>query len=52
MEHSEPMPMIKPYEALSQKFLSTFEQIYRANANVQDEMNKYNKEAEDILNNK
>ncbi|PZE22325.1 sugar ABC transporter substrate-binding protein [Paenibacillus xerothermodurans] len=46
---SEPMPLIKPFEEIAQSYLKSFENIYRANANVQTEMDAFNKKAEQIL---
>jgi multiple sugar transport system substrate-binding protein len=47
---TEPMPLIKPFEEIAQNYLASFEKIYRSNANVQQEMDAFNKKAEQILN--
>ncbi|TCZ75797.1 extracellular solute-binding protein [Paenibacillus albiflavus] len=44
-----PMPLIKPFEEIAQNFLSSFERVYRSNADVQKEMDDFNKKAEEIL---
>jgi multiple sugar transport system substrate-binding protein len=49
LEHAKPMPMIKQFEEIAQTYLKSFEKIYRSNADVQKEMNEFNKKAEDIL---
>ncbi|GAA3403251.1 sugar ABC transporter substrate-binding protein [Paenibacillus hodogayensis] len=50
MNASEPMPLVKPFEEIAQNFLKSFENIYRANNNVQTELDAFNKKAESILN--
>ncbi|MFF2446379.1 sugar ABC transporter substrate-binding protein [Neobacillus sp. NPDC058068] len=50
MKNAQPMPTIKPFENIAQTFLSSFEQIYRGGADVQKEMDNFNKKAEEILN--
>lgn len=50
LKSAQPMPVIKPFENIAQTFLSSFERIYRGGANVQKEMDDFNKKAEDILN--
>jgi multiple sugar transport system substrate-binding protein len=49
MENAKPMPMIKQFEEIAQTYLKSFEKIYRSGANVQKEMNEFNKKAEKIL---
>lgn len=49
MEASQPMPMIKQWEEIAQTYLKSFEKIYRGGADVQKEMNEFNKKAEEIL---
>lgn len=44
-----PMPLIKPFEEIAQNFLSSFERIYRSGADVQAEMDAFNKKAEEIM---
>lgn len=50
MNNSEPMPVIKPWEEIAQSVLSTFEKIYRGNADVQKELDSFNAKSEQILN--
>ncbi|RHW43624.1 extracellular solute-binding protein [Neobacillus notoginsengisoli] len=50
LENAQPMPVIKPFERIAQTFLSSFEKVYRSGADVQKEMDEFNKKAEDILN--
>ncbi|GCD83069.1 sugar ABC transporter substrate-binding protein [Parageobacillus thermoglucosidasius] len=49
MEASQPMPMIKQWEEIAQTYLKSFEKIYRGGADVQKEMDEFNKKAEEIL---
>jgi multiple sugar transport system substrate-binding protein len=49
MEASRPMPMIKQWEEIAQTYLKSFEKIYRGGADVQKEMDEFNKNAEEIL---
>ncbi|OCA86112.1 ABC transporter substrate-binding protein [Bacillus sp. FJAT-27225] len=49
LENAQPMPVIKPFEKIAQTFLKSFEKIYRGGADVQTEMDQFNKEAEKIL---
>jgi multiple sugar transport system substrate-binding protein len=49
MENAKPMPMIKQWEEIAQTYLKSFEKIYRSGANVQKEMNEFNKKSEEIL---
>lgn len=50
LKTAEPMPVIKPFEEIAQNFLKSFENIYRGGANVQAEMDAFNKKAEQIMN--
>jgi multiple sugar transport system substrate-binding protein len=43
------MPLLKPWEELSQNYLTTFEKIYRGGADVQNSLEDFNKKAEGIL---
>jgi multiple sugar transport system substrate-binding protein len=49
MNNAQSMPLIKPWEELSQSYLTTFEKIYRAGADVQKSLDDFNKKAETIL---
>jgi multiple sugar transport system substrate-binding protein len=49
LENAQPMPVIKPFEKIAQDFLSRFEKIYRGGADIQEEMDAFDKEAEEIL---
>ncbi|WP_181482185.1 MULTISPECIES: sugar ABC transporter substrate-binding protein [Tepidibacillus] len=49
MENARSMPVIKQFEEIAQTFLSSFEKIYRGGADVQKEMDEFNKKAEGIL---
>ncbi|OMF37999.1 ABC transporter substrate-binding protein [Paenibacillus sp. FSL H8-0548] len=50
LNSSEPMPVIKQWEEIAQSVLSTFEKIYRGNADVQKELDSFNAKSEQILN--
>lgn len=43
MNASEPMPLINSWEEIAQNVLKTFENIYRGGANVQTELDAFNK---------
>lgn len=49
LKNAQPMPVIKPFEKIAQTFLSNFEKIYRGGADVQKEMDDFDKKAEEIL---
>ncbi|MBM7693793.1 multiple sugar transport system substrate-binding protein [Peribacillus deserti] len=49
LENAQPMPVIQSFEKIAQTFLSSFEQIFRGGKDVQDELNSFNKKAEEIL---
>jgi multiple sugar transport system substrate-binding protein len=49
LENAQPMPVIKPFEKIAQDFLKRFEKIYRGGADVQEEMDAFDKESEEIL---
>lgn len=49
LENAQPMPVIKPFEKIAQDFLSRFEKIYRGDADIQKEMDEFDKKAEEIL---
>lgn len=49
MKQSQTMPMIPQFEEIAQLYLKHYEQIYRGGANVQEEMDSFNKKVEDIL---
>jgi multiple sugar transport system substrate-binding protein len=49
MKNAQPMPLVKPWEAIAQNYLSTFEKIYRSGADVQQSLDEYNKNAEQTL---
>lgn len=49
LQTAVPMPLIKPFEEIAQNFISSFERIYRAGADVQTEMDAFNKKAEEIM---
>jgi multiple sugar transport system substrate-binding protein len=50
MEAAQPMPVIQEFEEIAQTYLKSFEKIYRSGADVQKEMDEFNKKAEKILN--
>ncbi|MDQ0412273.1 MULTISPECIES: sugar ABC transporter substrate-binding protein [Mesobacillus] len=49
LENAQPMPVIKPFEKIAQDFLTRFEKIYRGGADIQEEMDAFDKEAEELL---
>jgi multiple sugar transport system substrate-binding protein len=49
MESSKPMPVIKQWEKIAQTYLTSYEKIYRGGANVEKEMDAFQKKSEDIL---
>ncbi|PLR77044.1 ABC transporter substrate-binding protein [Bacillus sp. V3-13] len=49
LENAQPMPVIASFEKIAQTFLSSFEKIYRGGADVQKEMDDFNKKAEELL---
>ncbi len=49
MEASQPMPVIKQWEEIAQSYLKSFEKIYRGGADVQKELDNFDKKAEEIL---
>ncbi|MBY6037653.1 sugar ABC transporter substrate-binding protein [Fictibacillus nanhaiensis] len=49
MKAAQPMPVIKQWEEIAQTYLKSFEQIYRGGADVEKEMDAFNKKAEEIL---
>lgn len=51
LETAVPMPSTKQFEEIAQNFLSSFEKVYRTkDANIQKEMDSFNKKAESIIN--
>ncbi|MFY0760154.1 sugar ABC transporter substrate-binding protein [Metabacillus dongyingensis] len=50
MKHSQSMPVMKEWEKIAQTYLSTFEKIYRGGADVEKELDQFNKKSEEILN--
>jgi multiple sugar transport system substrate-binding protein len=50
MNNAQSMPLLKPWEELSQSYLTTYEKIYRGGADVQKSLDDFNKKAEVILN--
>ena len=51
MKNAQPVPVIKQWDAISQAYLSSFEQIYRGGADVQKTMDDFNNKAKEILGN-
>ncbi|MBC1500903.1 sugar ABC transporter substrate-binding protein [Listeria weihenstephanensis] len=51
MANAEPMPLIPEFEEIAQAYMKNFEQIYRGGADVQDQMDNFNKEVNTILKN-
>lgn len=49
LKNSEPMPMMKEWEEISQAYLKVWEQIYANGADTQKEMTEFNKQTETIL---
>lgn len=49
LKAAKPMPMITQWEEIAQTYLKSFEKIYRGKADVQKEMDEFNKKAEEIL---
>ncbi|WP_338553964.1 sugar ABC transporter substrate-binding protein [Paenibacillus sp. KS-LC4] len=49
LKHAEATPALTAYDQISQKYVAHFEQIYRANADVQKEMDALNVEAEKLI---
>jgi multiple sugar transport system substrate-binding protein len=49
MKNAQSMPLLKPWEELSQNYLTTFEKIYRGGDDVQKSLDDFNKKAEEIL---
>ncbi|GGH10559.1 sugar ABC transporter substrate-binding protein [Paenibacillus segetis] len=51
LETAIPMPSTKEFEEIAQSFLSSFEKVYRTKgADIQKEMDDFNKKAESIIN--
>ena len=49
LKNSEPMPMMKEWEEISQAYLKVWEQIYANGADSQKQMTEFNKQTETIL---
>ncbi|CAD5902872.1 sugar ABC transporter substrate-binding protein [Carnobacterium maltaromaticum] len=49
LKNSEPMPMMKEWEEISQAYLKVWEQIYANGADTKKEMTEFNKQTETIL---
>lgn len=52
LENTKPAPTVKEWDAISQAFLATFEQITVGGADTQTELDKLNAKANDLLGNK
>ncbi|MGX7419936.1 sugar ABC transporter substrate-binding protein [Carnobacterium gallinarum] len=49
LQNSEPMPMMKEWEEISQNYLKSWEQIYGNGADVQKQMNELNDQTKTLL---
>ncbi|MGG0736670.1 sugar ABC transporter substrate-binding protein [Niallia taxi] len=50
MESSRSMPLLPEFEEIAQKYLKHFEQIYLGGKKVEQEMDAFNRETEELLN--
>lgn len=49
MNNAQAMPLLKPWEELSQNYLTTYEKIYRGGEDVQKSLDDFNQKSEEIL---
>ncbi|MGZ9585531.1 sugar ABC transporter substrate-binding protein [Paenibacillus marinisediminis] len=49
LDNSAPVPVIKEWDEISQLYVKSFERIYRGKADVQKEMDEFNKQVEKVL---
>lgn len=49
LKNAEPMPLVKAWDNISQNFVKTFEQIYRANGNIDAQLKDFNAQSQQLL---
>ncbi|MFD0693736.1 extracellular solute-binding protein [Paenibacillus sp. GCM10027628] len=49
LKNAEPMPLVKSWDNISQNFLKTFEQIYRAKADINAQLKDFNAQSQQLL---
>jgi len=49
LKNAEPMPLVGAWDNISQNFLKTFEQIYRAGADIDSQLKDFNAQAQKLL---
>ncbi|MBB3112583.1 multiple sugar transport system substrate-binding protein [Paenibacillus phyllosphaerae] len=49
LKNAEPMPLVKAWDNISQNFLKTFEQIYRADADIDAQLKDFNAQSQQLL---
>ncbi|MGN7454549.1 sugar ABC transporter substrate-binding protein [Paenibacillus pasadenensis] len=49
LKNAEPMPLVKAWDNISQNFLKTFEEIYRADADIDAKLKDFNEQSQKLL---